>query len=131
MHQVAGAGHQRAQAIRGRDPTLRIVLPEASADDEESNALTPAELAAFLQDGPSAQELEQGKLLFRNILTGVSDSSASIAKFVFTSLVRYNEIAQPQQDVEMLESISREEILDVMRRLQLSCSCRLTGKAGD
>lgn len=31
-----------------RDPTLRIVLPEASADDEESNALTPAELAAFL-----------------------------------------------------------------------------------
>ncbi len=32
-----------------RDPTLRIVLPEASADDEESNALTPAELAAFLE----------------------------------------------------------------------------------
>jgi integrase len=31
-----------------RDSTLRIVLPEASADDEESNALTPAELAAFL-----------------------------------------------------------------------------------
>lgn len=31
-----------------RDPTLRIVLPEASADDDESNALTPAELAAFL-----------------------------------------------------------------------------------
>ena len=32
-----------------RDPTLRIVLPEASVDDEESNALTPAELAAFLE----------------------------------------------------------------------------------
>jgi hypothetical protein len=31
-----------------RDPTLRIVLPEESVDDEESNALTPAELAAFL-----------------------------------------------------------------------------------
>jgi integrase len=32
-----------------RDPTLRIVLPEASADDEEANALTPPELAAFLE----------------------------------------------------------------------------------
>jgi integrase len=31
-----------------RDPTLRIVLPEAGADDEESNALTPAQLSAFL-----------------------------------------------------------------------------------
>lgn len=32
-----------------RDPSLRIALPEASADDEESNALKPAELAAFLE----------------------------------------------------------------------------------
>jgi len=32
-----------------RDPTLRVVLPEADADDEESNALTPTELAAFLE----------------------------------------------------------------------------------
>lgn len=31
-----------------RDPTLRIVLPERSMDDEESNALTPDELFAFL-----------------------------------------------------------------------------------
>jgi len=31
-----------------RDPTLRIVLPEKSMDDEESNALTPDELFAFL-----------------------------------------------------------------------------------
>jgi len=32
-----------------RDPTLRVVLPEADADDEEWNALAPTELAAFLE----------------------------------------------------------------------------------
>jgi integrase len=32
-----------------RDPTLRIVLPEADADDEESNALAPVQLTAFLE----------------------------------------------------------------------------------
>lgn len=32
-----------------RDPTLRVVLPEADADDDESNALMLTELAAFLE----------------------------------------------------------------------------------
>lgn len=31
-----------------RDPTLRITLPEASDDEDEANALSPAQLAAFL-----------------------------------------------------------------------------------
>ncbi len=31
-----------------RDPTLRVSLPEAAIDDEEANALTPEQLAKFL-----------------------------------------------------------------------------------
>jgi integrase len=32
-----------------RDPTLRVSLPEAAADDAEANALTPEQLVAFLE----------------------------------------------------------------------------------
>ena len=59
-----------------RDPTLRIALPEASADEEESNALTPAQLAAFL-DAMKADYQQHYPLVVLLAYTGLRFCHAS------------------------------------------------------
>ena len=87
------------------------------------------ELAAFAKDGPTETELAQVKLLYRNMLGGLRDNASSIAKYEFSSILRYGELVEPQDDLAELESITADEVIEVMRKLSLNCSSRLCGKA--
>ncbi len=88
-----------------------------------------SELAAFVKDGPTETELAQVKLLYRNMLGGLRDNAGSLAKYEFSSILRYGELTEPEDELAVLESISADEILEVMRALSLNCSSRLCGKA--
>lgn len=81
------------------------------------------ELNMLAKDGPTEKELTEIKLLFKNILSAVRDTSSSLASYCFNSLARYGRLVTPEEELSVIESITFEEITAMLCLLRLNASC--------
>ncbi len=81
------------------------------------------ELSTLTKDGPTAKELTEIKLLYKNILSSVRDTSSSLASYCFNSLARYKRIVTPEEELAVIESLTAEEIMSSLALLRLNASC--------
>lgn len=81
------------------------------------------ELYMLAKDGPTEKELTEIKLLFKNILSSVRDTSSSLASYCFNSLARYKRVVTPEEELSVIESLSSEEIIAALSLLKLNASC--------
>jgi len=95
-------------------------------DVERAKSSILKELNKLAKDGPTDTEMEQAKLLFANVLKGVSDSSAALTGYYFSSLMRYNEIVSPEEELEIINGVTAEEVKKVLAEMNLNTSCRIT-----
>ncbi len=100
------------------------------ADVQRTREAIGRELENFVQDGPSAEELEQVKLLYRSVLGGLYDNSNSIAKYEFNSILRTGDLTDPAEELALIESVSAQEAAEMLGRMRLNCSCLLCRKEG-
>ncbi|MEG0913727.1 MAG: pitrilysin family protein [Oscillospiraceae bacterium] len=97
---------------------------------EHTREAVAHELASLIKNGPRADELEQVKLLYQNVYHGIYDSTASIAKYEFNSIIRFGELTDPQEEFKAIQSVTSEEIIEMLASLTLNCSCQLCKKEG-
>ncbi len=88
------------------------------------------ELDALIKNGPTVQEMEQVKLLYRSVFGGLYDNSGSIAKYEFTSILRNGDLTDPADELAMIESVTADEVSAMLGRLQLNCTCQLRNREG-
>lgn len=89
---------------------------------KKARAAIMNELESLAKDGATEKELTEVKLLFRNILSSVRDTSGSLSGYCYTSIEKYGRIVMPEEELEIIESITNEEIMDVLKLLHLNAS---------
>lgn len=88
------------------------------------------EMRTLAKDGPTQQELVQIKLLFQNILQGVSDSSAALSGYIYSNIVRYEDAMTAEQELAMIEQVTAEEVMAILSDMNLNASCLISEKEG-
>lgn len=89
------------------------------------------ELHLLATDGPTETEMEQARLLFQNILRGVSDSSAALSSYLYSNIIRYHRAMRAQEELEMLGAVTAGQVRDLLAEMHLNTTCHLRKKEGD
>lgn len=95
------------------------------ANAARAKAASIAELENLAQSGPTDKELKEIKLLFGNILSGVYDSSSALGNYIYSTIVRYGEAMMPEQELEIINSVTPDEVKSVLSDMHLNASCLL------
>lgn len=99
-------------------------------DVERARQAIMEELHHLAKYGPTRQELLHIKLLFQNILHGVADSSAAFSGYLYSNIVRYQDAITAQQELDMIERVTAEEVMAILSEMHLNASCLLSEKGG-
>lgn len=85
------------------------------------------EIRDLAQDGPTKTEMEQIKLLYQNVLRGVTDSSAALANYCYANIIKYGRPITPQQELDQIERVTADQVRQLLGEMHLNVSCLLSG----
>ena len=97
------------------------------------NALRAAEamrneFQQLAEAGPTVKELDETRLLLRNLLSGVSDSVGGYASYTLSNIRSMGRPFSQSEELAMVEAVSAEDVKNILSSMQYCGSCRLTGE---
>ncbi len=93
------------------------IFSEASQGKlKEVVALTMHEVAAFVKNGPTKEEMEFAKNFLINRWLMAFDHPSSIAEWIEGDLLWEEEVKLPEEAVKMIQDVSLEELLALMQK---------------
>ena len=97
------------------------------------NALRAAEamrheFEQLAEYGPTEKELDETKLLLRNLLKGVSDSVGGYASYTLSNIRSLGRPFSHEEELALVEEVSAQDVKDILSSMQYCGSSRLTGE---
>ncbi len=76
------------------------------------------ELGEFIKNGPTPEEIENNRLLFRSIYGSVGDSASGLIGYCFSRLLEDGVITEPEHELTLIEKAGADEMVEALSRLK-------------
>lgn len=107
------------------------IVIDCGIDHKNSGSVRAAilrELDNLCVEGPSETELQQIKLLYRNVLRGVMDSSGALANYFYANIVKYGRPLSPEEELAEIDRVSAEQVRKLLGEMHLNTSCLISAR---
>ena len=86
------------------------------------------EFEQLAEYGPTEKELDETKLLLRNLLKGVSDSVGGYASYTLSNIRSLGRPFSQEEELALVEEVSAKDVKELLSSMQYCGSSRLTGE---
>jgi len=112
------------------DSTTRLLMVDSgveAANKQQAQDEIMAQLKVLANGEFTDDELANTKLLLGNSITATTDSAASMEGWYMAQILRGQSVS-PQEDVDNINKITRDEVVEAARKVTLDTIYFLTGK---
>ena len=87
------------------------------------------ELDLLISEGIGDEEFMFSKLALTNAYKSIRDSADSISSWYLGTILRKGYVSEPEEDLALMESIKKEDVLEIASSMKLAVVERVTGEA--